>query len=577
MDELIRGDKWLRSVHHLPEHPFGRGRHPSTIIGALAHHARARSCEPFLTEIRNGGFHGTIRYGRALSEVGQRQVLLGSWGLQSGECVGVLGQNSIDFVLATLAVLAAGGVVVLLSHQDPHPRIDSQVRFANVRFLLHGSACAGAAKACASVERTCPLEEFGRLAASLQGFDRIDQTFPKPTDAALIVFTSGTTGAPKAVVQSHYSVAHNAFSLTEHHCIRPGVRLLCVLPLHHVNGLEFTVFSVMVGGGHTVISRGFNGLDFWSLVRDHGIHIVSLVPNLLGILADRPGLRGRDPLPLRYAVSAAAPLSVLIAQRVWDQLGLRIVQGYGLSEVTNFSCLLPTQLADSEYQRWMLSGRRTSIGPALPGQEVEILDDHGLGQAGAEGEIVIRGDCVMSGYLNNPTATQEAFRGNWFHTGDLGYFVPDQHGRKYFHVAGRIREIAKRSGALVSLLEVDEALLSVPGVADAGSAAFANRWVGEEIGAVVIQKPGSALTQEAITDHCSRVLPFFAVPKAIDFVEEIPRTATGKIRRAEIGGRFAPFHDRLFMDPRRAESSKAPEARERPYSPSISLTKPEKS
>jgi acyl-CoA synthetase (AMP-forming)/AMP-acid ligase II len=576
MDDLIRGDKWIRPVHHLPGRGFGNADHASTIIGELSRHARARPSEPFLTEIRSGSPQQTITYGQALNEVQQRQALLATWGIEPGESVGIVGHNSLDFVLATLATLSVGGVVVLLSHQEPPSRIDSQARFAGVRFLLHDSVCAESAKACTSVERACSLSEFGLLAASLRRFARINSTLPKATDAAIIVFTSGTTGAPKAVVQSHYSVAHNAFSLAEHHSIRSGVRLLCVLPLHHVNGLEFTVFSVMIGGGHTVISRGFDGLEFWKVVRDYGIHILSLVPNLLGILADRPRLRGCDPLTLRYAVSAAAPLSVSIARRVWDQLGLRIVQGYGLSEVTNFSCVLPPLLTDLEYQRWMLSGRKTSIGPALPGQEVEIRGEHGMAQAGAEGEICIRGDCVMSGYLNNPAATEEAFRDGWFHTGDLGYSVPDDHGCQYFHVAGRIREIAKRSGALVSLQEVDEVLLSVPGVADAGAAAFANDWVGEEIAAIVVQKPGSALTQETIAEHCRRVLPFFAIPKTIQFVERVPRTATGKIRRAEIAEQFAAFRDRLFVEPRPAEAIHSSAATDTSHLPGVTGTERER-
>jgi acyl-CoA synthetase (AMP-forming)/AMP-acid ligase II len=326
-----------------------------------------------------------------------------------------------------------------------------------------------------------------------------------------------------------------------------------VLPLYHVNGLEFTIFSVMLGGGHTFIARRFDGLSFWRDVSEHGIQIASLIPNLLGKLADRPGLRDNQAMPLRYAVSAAAPLSVLISERVWTRLGLHIVQGYGLSEVSNFSCLMPVKLSDVEYERWMIRGPRTSIGCVLGGQEVEIHNGRGVARAGDEGEIVIRGHCVMSGYLNDPAATEEAFRDGWFHTGDVGYFDLDARGCKYFQVSGRIREIAKRSGAMVSLLEVDEVLASIPGVADAGSATFGNDWVGEEIAAFVVLDSGGTLTQDAIAKQCRRVLPFSAVPKAIQFVEEIPRSASGKIRRAEIGERFADLRERLFVE-RRSEA-----------------------
>jgi long-chain acyl-CoA synthetase len=372
---------------------------------------------------------------------------------------------------------------------------------------------------------------------------------PKATHAALILFTSGTTGMPKAVVQSHYSVARNALSLTWHHGIVPGQRFMCVLPLHHVNGLEFTIFSVMLGGGHTFIHRGFDGLSFWKMVEESGISIVSLVPNLLRLLAERPQLRGGRARQLRYAVSAAAPLSTTVAQRVWDRLALPVVQGYGLSEVTNFSCLMPPDLPSSEYQRWMLRGPRTSVGPALQGHEVQIRTADGIARAGIEGEIFIRGHCVMSGYLHNPKATEEAFTGGWFATGDVGYFLEDHRQRPYIHISGRTREIAKRSGAMVNLLELDEILASIPGVSEAAAASFSNTWVDEEIAAVVVRTPGTTLNETVIMEHCRRLLPFAATPKAVAFVNEVPRTNTGKIRRAEIAARFADFRETFFAEP----------------------------
>ena len=199
----------------------------------------------------------------------------------------------------------------------------------------------------------------------------------------------------------------------------------------------------------------------------------------------------------------------------------------------------------------MLDGRRTSIGPSLPNQEVEIHDDNGLPTPpGVEGEIVIRGHCTMSGYLHNSAATEAMFRGGWVHTGDLGYYLLDAEGRKYFHVCGRTKEIAKRGGAMVSLLELDELLAAVPGVADAGAASFPNSWVDEEIAALVVCRADASLTEESILRHCSRLLPFSAMPKRIEFVTEIPRTASGKIRRAEIAERFAPFREHLFREDR---------------------------
>jgi acyl-CoA synthetase (AMP-forming)/AMP-acid ligase II len=538
MSDLLLGQDWLRPVHHAPGYPFGAGR--STVAGALARQAASQPDAPFLTDLADFT-PATFTYAQAYAEVERRAALLAAWGLQRGDRVGILGPNSAEFVWAVLATLEAGAVGVLLNHRDPEARVASRAAFTGVRFLLYDSSAAAA-----DAERSCSFDEFRRLSSSQAC--AVSSVPPNPTDAALIFFTSGTTGAPKAVVQSHYSVAQNALSLMEHHAIRPEQRLLCVLPLHHVNGLEFTILSVLLGGGHVFIGRGFDGLQFWPIVGAHDIHIVSLVPNLLRLLADRPGLRGQRRQQLRYAVSAAAPLSTNIAASALSRLGLRIVQGYGLSEVTNFSCLMPAGINDGEYERWMLSGRRTSIGPALTGQEVQILGADGPARPEEEGEVQIRGHCVMSGYLHNEKATEEAFEGGWFHTGDLGYFLPDDFGRPFLHISGRIRDIAKRSGAMVNLLEVDEALVSIEGVADAASAAFPNRWVDEEIGAIVVRGAHSALDEQRVIEHCRRLLPFPEAPKAIVFVDEVPRTATGKVRRGEIGQNFAHLQDRLFTE-----------------------------
>jgi acyl-CoA synthetase (AMP-forming)/AMP-acid ligase II len=209
---------------------------------------------------------------------------------------------------------------------------------------------------------------------------------------------------------------------------------------------------------------------------------------------------------------------------------------------------MPTALPIDAYERWMLAGRRPSVGPALTGHDVEVMRDGAPAPSGVEGEVVIRGPSVMSGYLNDPAATDQAFRDGWFHTGDLGYLLPGD-GVRYLHISGRIREIAKRAGEQVSLLEVDEVLASIPGVADAGAAAFANTWVDEEIAAVVVRDSGCVLSEDDVIEHCRRALPFAAAPKRVDFVDELPRTPSGKIRRVELAERFAEYRERLFVAP----------------------------
>ena len=160
----------------------------------------------------------------------------------------VLGPTSIDFALAVLAVLEAGGVAVLLNPLDPPSRTAMQIDLVEADFMLYDLACAAVAGACVGNRRAWSFEEFERPSRQRELIRRAP---PAPTDAALVLFSSGTTGTPKAIVQSHYAVTQNAWSLVEHHRIQPGTRLLGVLPLHHVNGLEFTLLAAMLGGGPT--------------------------------------------------------------------------------------------------------------------------------------------------------------------------------------------------------------------------------------------------------------------------------------------------------------------------------------
>jgi long-chain acyl-CoA synthetase len=211
---------------------------------------------------------------------------------------------------------------------------------------------------------------------------------------------------------------------------------------------------------------------------------------------------------------------------------------------------MPTALNDAEYERWMLKSRRTSIGRALAGQEVAIQAEDGLASEAIEGEVLIRGHCVMSGYLQDPSSTAHAFRGGWFHTGDLGYYLESDQGHKYFHISGRLREIAKRCGAMVNLLELDEVLASMPGVNDAGTAAFANHWVDEEICAVLVVGPSRSFTEQDALEYCRRLLPYSETPKAVRFVDRVPRNSVGKIQRNMIAEQFRHLSTTHFVKQR---------------------------
>jgi acyl-CoA synthetase (AMP-forming)/AMP-acid ligase II len=222
MSDLILGNDWVGEVHQTGCERFGvASAGPATIVGALARHARAIPNAPFMTDAGAGA--QALAFAAAHRAVQCRAAWLVRLGLQRGDCVGILGRNSIEFVLAVLATLEAGGVAVPLSPADPPARIASHVEFTEARILLFDADTEPLAQACPGVERAC---SFSEIAAPMSEHPA-GIAPPRSTDAALIFFTSGTTDAPKAVVQSHRAVAQNAFSLAAHHRISPGTRRWC--------------------------------------------------------------------------------------------------------------------------------------------------------------------------------------------------------------------------------------------------------------------------------------------------------------------------------------------------------------
>ena len=205
---------------------------------------------------------------------------------------------------------------------------------------------------------------------------------------ALIIFTTGTTSTSKPVVQMHYNVAVNSYALVRHHQLDKKQKLLCTLPIYHVNGLEFTIFSSMIAGSTVVLCDSFDPFLYLGLIEKYKITIASLVPSLLDSIIDENN-SSVDLLNLRYFVTAAAPLSVKTSNLIWKKFKKRIIQGYGLTEMTNFSTLMPTSISDEVYQSLMLGCDIPSVGQEVFGNEVVILRSDGThAEDGEEGKFV---------------------------------------------------------------------------------------------------------------------------------------------------------------------------------------------
>lgn len=374
-------------------------------------------------------------------------------------------------------------------------------------------------------------------------------------DEALIVYTSGTTGQPKGVVLTVENLLIDADAIADWHHFGVDDRLMCVLPIHHVNGTVVTLLTPFYCKGSIVLNRKFKSATFWRRLREEQVTCVSVVPTLLEFLLDAK----EDLSPYRLDrfkgfICGAGPLLKDTAVRFEDRFHFPIRHGYGLSETTCYSCFLPNDLSPDEHRHWLSDYEFPSIGVPLRHNMMTILDDQGqpLPEM-ARGEICIRGGTVCAGYFKRDDANEAAFKWGWFRSGDEGFYTRDEKGRPFFFISGRLKELIIRGGVNISPLEIDDALKSHPSVRFAMAVPFENRYYGEEIAAYVVPRDSTSSTTEAdLLEHCRRLLPFSKCPKVVLFGQEVPYTSTGKPKRLELKTRLASalaaYRDRQFKE-----------------------------
>jgi long-chain acyl-CoA synthetase len=440
-----------------------------------------------------------------------------------GDTVAVLAGNSADALAVAFACWATGMCYLPLNAHESVDRHDFILRDSQAKLLVHtpaGADRAGELTATSGIESvsTTDLEStVGDLPEA-----PVDLDVP-----ALRVYTSGTTGEPKAVELSAANLLTDSDAL--HRVLRwdADSRVLVVLPIHHVNGLVVSSLLSWYAGASAVLCDRFRSDRFWQDVETEGATVCSMVPTLLEfLLADR---RQTPPAHFREVLCGAGPLMGDTVLGFEDSFGIPVRHLYGLSETTAVATLMPT-LPDAERRGWYRDHGFPSVGRALPHVAVEVHDPEGNPRGeGERGEIVIRGATVMEGYAGRPDATASALRDGWFRSGDEGFWRADSAGTPYFFVTGRIKELIIRGGVNITPFQVDEVLQAHPAVQFGLAVPFENRYYGEEIAAYVV--PSADVNEQEILDFCAERLDFAYRPKVVLFGDEVPFTATGKAKR----------------------------------------------
>lgn len=472
--------------------------------------------------------------------------------LQVGDKIATISHNHWHTVVQYFAAWFCGLVVVPVNLSEDDQRIEYILKNAGVKMALVRDEYVSRVKEIlkSSYELSeIKLIECGKStdSFSLKNGDLEEPEFDSETDA-LIVFTSGTTGNPKGVVLSQRNLLEDARSISEWHNIDSATRMMCVLPIHHVNGTVVTLLTPFFVGGSVVLNEKFQIDQFFPVIEEEDVKIVSVVPTLLQYLTsfyenkEAPQLK-----KFSHIICGAGPLTVNVAKNFEAKFGKRIIHGYGLSETTCYSCYLPLDISKEEHNKWMQDFGYPSIGVAIPANEMSIHDEQGNSlQEGERGEIVIRGVNVMKGYFNNPEANEKAFTNGWFRSGDEGFYQNDEKGNAYYFITGRIKELIIRGGINFAPLEIDEVINKAPGVKAGIAVGFENDWYGEEVGAYIELEEGTEENEEAILEFCKQHLPHAKTPKVIVFGNEIPVTSTGKYQRRKVAHLFSEWKEVQF-------------------------------
>ncbi|GBC91902.1 Long-chain-fatty-acid--CoA ligase [bacterium HR15] len=447
-------------------------------------------------------------------------------GLKKGEVVGIYSPNLPEYALAFHGVVLAGGVVTTANPLYTVDELAYQLRDSGAKFLISVDALLEKALPAAQKAGVQEVFTIGESREATPFTELLTDAEPPDVpihprdDLVVLPYSSGTTGLPKGVMLTHYNLVANMVQV-----LGSGVNLqtdergMGILPFYHIYGM-LVILNLCLYKGVTIVTLPRFDLDlFLKTLQDYKITRANLVPPIILALAKQPIVDQYDLSSLKIIMSGAAPLGEEVARACSERLGCLVLQGYGLTETSPVTHVNPEDPARIKL---------ASVGPPIANTECMIVDV-GTGQPlgiREEGEVWIRGPQVMRGYLNNPEATAATITPDgWLRTGDIGY--ADEDG--YFYIIDRVKELIKYKGLQVAPAELEAVLLSHPAVADAAVIPSPDEEAGEVPKAFVVLK--SPATAEELMDYVAqRVAPFKKI-RRIEFVEQIPKSPSGKILR----------------------------------------------
>lgn len=470
-------------------------------------------------------------YGEVFERARRLAQSLVASGVERGDRILCLMRNSQELIEFYIACGLCGGVAVALNTLSTRREVERimadctpSVVFAQQEFqTIFPEENLPASVKLKVVTSSAPVQDllhgwvaYDNLLASAQGVNLPDDQ--QPAEAAIMIYSSGTTGLPKGILLSHQALIDNALSSISVLGVRTTDRWLSLLPLFSSFGFAFDFLHVGLVRGSVVILPRFDEKRAVELIELHRVTFMAGVPTMFARIFDPQNIADHDITSLRLIDVGGGPVSLRLKQMLDKDAGVRVVESYGLTEISPVASIQDPARPDLS----------SSCGAPLPGFEVKVVDAQGNTMpADTPGELLFRSPTFMIGYWGQEQQTRQALTDGWLHTGDVGRI--DHQGE--IHILDRTKDVMVVNGFNVYPKEVENCIAEVEGVQAVAVVSYPDEIRGETIHAFVVPKSGKSLDPKVIQDHCSNSLSKFKVPRGVTVIDEMPLTASGKVQR----------------------------------------------
>ncbi|MGZ4148152.1 MAG: AMP-binding protein [Actinomycetota bacterium] len=499
---------------------------PTPLPAFVLEHATAFGDKPALIDGPSGR---TITYTQLAAMTRALAAGLASRGFGPGDVVAIFSPNLPEYAVAFHGVVAAGGANTTINSLASAEDVERQLLATRARFLLTIPAFLDRAVPAAANAGVQEVLVFGDAVEGASAFSSLFAPDAEPPSVdvetaeavAAMPMSSGTTGFAKVVQLTQRNLVANVLQADAAIDIRSDDVMIGVLPFFHIYGMTVLVNLALRKGATVVTMPRFDLDEFLRLMEEHRVTFACLVPPIVLALAKHPAVDKHDLSALQHVMSGAAPLDASVCEAAATRLHCVVVQGYGLTETS------PVMSAST---RDPAQSRLASSGPILPNTEIRVANLQTQEDCGADedGEIWIRGPQVMKGYLDDPEANAYTLAGDgWLRTGDIGHVDADG----YLYVVDRLKELIKYRGFQVPPAELEALLVQHPAVADAAVIPSPDDVAGEVPKAFVVRRADATVTEGELLSWVSDRVPSYKKVRRVEFIDEIPRSLSGKILR----------------------------------------------